>query len=474
MKRNVVLICLDTVRKDYFDRFAVRLSEEANATYEQCRAASAWSSPSHASMLTGTLAHEHGIHTHNKDFSTLAREDTVVGDLTSEGYTALGVSANLFVGPRYGFDTLFDQFTPVTPDVVFQEAWEPLGVEGTGLQRGLNYVRAAHDRGQLGKYTANMAAYQVNRVLKRLPVSLQDKGGAAVSREALKQIAGTDGPFVQFVNFMDAHQPHYPFRGIDDSLHTVPRGWSSADDFYRIKWEINREGRTDDNQEFLDRFEQLYGASVEYLDRLVVAFIERVRDQTNGNTTFVITADHGENLGRESDGYLFEHTSSLSEGLLHVPCVVVDAPVEGTVTVTDTVSHLQLRELLVGLARGELPDITRERIAAEVVGLSPGTVDLTPEEEAYFDRLIRAVYEREHKVVWDSLGNVHTSRLDPSRASWEEPVETETHARVPRWSTEFFAVDAVETKDRARADTANARETVDSFAEARLRDLGYL
>ncbi|AUV82846.1 sulfatase [Salinigranum rubrum] len=472
MKRNVVLICLDTVRKDYFDRFAPRLSAAANVSYEQCRTASAWSTPSHASMLTGTLPHEHGVHTHNRDFSTLAREDTVIGDLTREGYAALGVSANLFVGPRYGFDTLFDRFTPVTPDVVFQDAWEPLDVEGTGVRRGLNYVRAARDRNQLGKYTANVAAHRVNQILKRLPVSFQDKGGAAVSREALGQIRETEGPFVQFVNFMDAHQPHHPFRGIDDSLHAVPRGWTSADDFYRVKWDINREGRVEENREFLDRFEQLYGASVEYLDRLVVDFIDQVRAETDGNTTFVVTADHGENLGGAADGYLFEHTSSLSEGLLHVPCVVVDAPTDDERVVTETVSHLQLRELLVGLARGELPDISRDRIAAEVVGLSPGTVDLTADEEAYFDRMLRAVYEGDRKYVWDSQGNALAYRLDCERPSWQEL--TEEDVRPPEWASAFFPGDITTAKERARDGASEGRETVDSFAEARLRDLGYL
>jgi arylsulfatase A-like enzyme len=424
-------------------------------------------------MLTGTLPHEHGIHTHNKDFTTLARANTVLGDLGNEGYTSLGVSANLFAGPRYGFDGLFDRFVAVDPDVLFQEAWGPLDVEGTGVRRSLDYVRAAHERRQLARYTANLAAYRVNKLLGDLPVGpLRDKGGATVAREALRQIRATDGPFVQFVNFMDAHQPHYPFRGIDDSLHAVPRGWNSADDFYRIKWDINRDGRVEENEEFLDRFEQLYGASVEYLDRVVHEFIERVRRETGGNTTFVITADHGENLAREADDYLFEHTSSLSEALLHVPCVVVDAPVEEPRSVTDRVSHLGLRELLVGLAAGELPDLTGAPVTAEVVGLSPGSVDLTPEEETYFDRMLRAVYRGERKYVWDSLGNVHAYRLDPDRPSWQELVDES--AGLPDWAAACFPDDVTGAKERAQRGATGNGGNVDPFAEARLRDLGYL
>jgi arylsulfatase A-like enzyme len=473
MNRNVVLVCLDTVRKDYFDRFAPRLAAAANVRYEQCRAASAWSTPSHASMLTGRLPHEHGVHTHNRDFSTLSRADTVMADL--DGYTAIGVSANLFAGPRYGFDTLFDRFTAVDPDVLFQDAWAPLDVDGAGVERYRNYVRAARERGQLGKYAANLAAYRVSQFLGRLPVgSLRDKGAAAATRESLRQIRATEGRFFLFLNLMDAHQPHYPFRGVDRSLHAVPGSWSSADDFYRVKWEVNRDGRIDENREFLDRFEQLYGASVDYLDRVVLEFVERVRAETDGETTFVITADHGENLARPADDDLFEHTSSLSEGLLHVPCVVVDAPVDGSLRVTDYVSHLQLRELLVGLAAGELPDVTRDRVAAEVIGISPGTVELAPDEESYFDRAIRAAYRSDRKYVWDSLGNRLAYRLDPGRPSWQEQVEA--GATIPGWTSAYFDGDVADAKAVARDGprATDRPEAVDAYAEARLRDLGYL
>jgi arylsulfatase A-like enzyme len=314
------------------------------------------------------------------------------------------------------------------------------------------------------------------RVRTRLPLPpLRDKGGTAVAREALRGVRATDGPFFLFVNFMDAHQPHYPFRGIDDSLHDVPRTWSSAEEFYRVKWAINRDGRPDDHREFLDRFEQLYGASVAYLDGVVADFVDRVREATDGNTTFVVTADHGENLARPADDGLFEHTSSLSEGLLHVPCVVLDAPVDGPVRVTDPVSHLALRDLLVGLAAGDLPDVTGRRVAAEVIGLSPGTADFTPDEAAYLDRLIRAAYDADgrRKYVWDSLGTRRAYRLDPGRPSWQAPVEGSP--RPPAWTDEAFAEDAAATKARAVAGAAGDDPTdVDPVAAARLRDLGYL
>ena len=64
-QRNVVVLCLDTLRKDTLDRLARRLSALADVSFENCRAASGWSVPSHASMLTGQLPSEHDVHALN-------------------------------------------------------------------------------------------------------------------------------------------------------------------------------------------------------------------------------------------------------------------------------------------------------------------------------------------------------------------------------------------------------------------------
>jgi len=471
MERNVVVVCLDTVRKDYFDRFATRLSDAATVSYEQCRAASSWSTPSHASMLTGELPTAHGVHTHNTDFSTLSPAETVFGDLSD--HTAIGVSANFFASPRYGFDELFDRFTAVDPDVLFQEAWDPLDVSADGVERYLAYVRAASERGQLGKYAANFLAYQLGRLVDRLPVTdPRDKGARAIADESLRHIRATDGPFVLFTNFMDAHQPHYPFRGLDDSLYDVAPSWSSAEEFHERKWSINMADGVGDNEAFLDRFTQLYGASVEYLDRAVMDFLDRVRAVTDRETTVVITADHGENLAGPADEHMFEHTSSLSEGLLHVPLVVVNAPVDAPMRVTDYVSHLQLPELVAGLARGDLPDVTRDRVAGEVVGLAPGGADFDADERRYYDRLIRAAYDGDRKYVWDSLGDRTVYELDADRPCWQ--AETATPTEPPAWKSTFFPEPASDVKERCARGEPDRPEAVGQFAETRLRDLGYL
>jgi hypothetical protein len=62
MIRSVALLCLDTVRKDYYDECSTRLRSRAETTLERCYAASGWSMPSHANIFAGELPYEHGIH----------------------------------------------------------------------------------------------------------------------------------------------------------------------------------------------------------------------------------------------------------------------------------------------------------------------------------------------------------------------------------------------------------------------------
>lgn len=79
--RNVVLIVLDTVRKDFFDDYAPRLQEKADNSFDRCYAPSSWTIPSHASMLTGDLPHQHGVHTYNKGFGGIDFDSTFLSDL---------------------------------------------------------------------------------------------------------------------------------------------------------------------------------------------------------------------------------------------------------------------------------------------------------------------------------------------------------------------------------------------------------
>ncbi|MEF8818744.1 MAG: sulfatase-like hydrolase/transferase [Haloferacaceae archaeon] len=467
--RNLVLVCLDAVRKDVFDEYATRLRDRADVEYRQCRAASGWSVPSHASMFTGRLPHQHGIHTFDRDFSTLDRGDTFLDELPD--HRALGASANVYASEAFGFDGLFDAYRSVSPDRRFHEGMdiERWGqeCEETGVARYLAFLRAALGHDRPVRSLANGALVELDRVMADLPFAKPfDDGGRIVAREARRLVDGTPEPFVLFTNFMDVHGPLTPVRAYDDTFHDAPASWSSrAFDGRAVEY-----GELDGIRDDVTHHRSLFNAATEYLDRVVTDLVADIRDRTDRETTVVVTADHGENLGHEADDRLFAHRSGLTEGLLHVPMVVLNAPNAGSErTVVDGyVSHLRLGDLLVGLANGRLPDVTETVIAAERVGFN---VPVDPDARSLRDedRMLRVAYENGTKYQWDSLDNAEQYRFDPDRPSWQTRVTTGVD--VDRFESALFDVPVDVYRRKAEADgTENA---VDGVVAERLADLGY-
>lgn len=475
MTQNVVLIVLDTVRKDTFDRYAPRLERRASTTFDQCRAASSCTVPSHASFMTGELPHQHGVDSFHNDFSRLDRADTFLAALPD--HAALGVSANAFAGSPFGFDTLFDQFVDVTWTRRFQRGMDPVefatktDAEGLGFYTEFAKEALEHDHPLATVANAVLAQADVS-LFSRLPVPTPlDCGTRTLLRRAQRLVEAAEEPFFLFVNLMEAHAPHRNVWGYDQTLHDVPNTWHSIaaiDD-----WDVLLNG-VEPYAEDLANYRKLYAAAVDYLDRTVSAFVDRLLEGTERETTVVVTADHGENLGLPGDGGLFEHKSSLSEGLLHVPLALVNPPPGYPERVDRLFSQLDLGRLLSGLARGETPDVCTERAVAERVGTTIGATVYRPEmteaERRYWSRLLRCTYDGETKVVWDSLGNATEYELDRERPSWEGPVATD--ATVPDWSTQYFDVDA--STYRARVDGDEPATEVDEFTRSRLEELGYL
>ena len=461
MTNSVVLVCLDSVRKDYFDRFAERLTERSDVRYRQCRAASSWSVPSHASMLTGTLPSRHGIHTYNPDYRTLPTADTFLDDLPT--HTTLGVSANVYASHAFGFDTHFDEFVSVSPNKRFPRGLDveefSRVADSEGARYYFQFLRAALGHDHPAASLANGTLAQLSHLADRLPVATPfDDGARAVAREARRLVARTDGPFFLFLNMMDAHVPNRPVRAYDESLYDAPATWSSSD---LPKWDINRAETLDEYETDLGRFRDLYGASIDYLDRVVDSLIDDLERATDEDVTVVVTADHGENLGYDADDGQLGHDSSVSEGLMHVPLCVVNPP-EPTTRDTDAfVSHLSLGDLMAGLGTGETPDVGAERIAGERIG--------TPNLEALADQErwnlgYRCVYEGERKTVCRSDGTVEHHELDHERANWSTVVERDGECDHPAFEGDLAEIVATSASDRS--------ETPDAVTD-RLSRLGY-
>jgi len=462
--RNVVVVVLDSVRKDFFDVYAERIQEESSISCTQCRAASSWSLPSHASMLSGMLPSQHGVHTHSGSFAPLSFEDTFLTNL--DEYTTICVSANAFASDAYEFDKYFDAFVEASETRRFPEGFDPGAITqqiGNGDPRryleGLRQI-ATHDHPI--RSLANAVLGEIDNLTRDHSISQPiDDGAVPVLRATKKQIQATDDPFFAFLNIMDTHIPFRSRRCYDESLYEVPKDWCSDE---KGTWDL----MNTDADEYWRKREALYSAAIEYVDRKVVSFIRWLRDQTDRETTVIVTADHGENHGRDEENGLVNHKSSLSEGLLHVPLEIINPPERGH-WADSYVSHLQLGELVEGITEGELRDISSESIAAESIGLSAGT---DPDENyEYWDRALRCAYKGSEKYVWDSLGGAQKYQVQSSQSSYQE-LASENIEEVPRWATRHFDTEIADYKKKARS--AEEERDIDEATQNRLEKLGYM
>lgn len=485
--RNVVLLCLDTVRKDFFDKHAPRIQALADTTVHEARAASAWSVPAHASMFTGAHPSETDIHSYQLDFSSLDVAETFLDTLPS--HTRVGVSANNYASSAFGFDELFDEYVDVDPASRFSDGLNARYfivddtksrvppykvVEEASLS---HYLQLALGHDHPIQSVANGALFALRKQLADTSIpGLFDDGAELVSREALSLVSDHQEPYFLFLNYMDAHVPLRPLRVYDDDQHSAPNAWSSRElDF----WQINLDGPSTASETDLTHYRDLYAAAIDYLDRRIAAFVKTLSRRSDRETTFLITADHGENLAFESDRNLIDHKCSLTEGLLHVPFLVVNPPGNWEYD-GEYLSHLQLPDLITDLAHDRSPSIREDATfpTAELLGI--GT-DVGPfrntrsEEFEYWNRAIRCAYRDRRKVVWDSQGGCIRYDLDPSRASWQR--RSDAVDEVPAWAAEQFDEPIETTKRRIERDGdlyESPPDPLDPVVRSRLEDTGYL
>lgn len=372
--RNIVLVVLDTVRKDYFDRNAPELQRRASVSFEECRTTANATLPSHASMLTGDLPSEHGIGVGGFDgFDHLDPADTFLGDLPD--YRTAGVSANPHLRSEFGFDELFDGFSSLSPYRRFEGAIDlqkiVTNADHAGVRKYTHFLSECLACEKPLKSILNGGLVKLNELLFDLPVPrLLDDGTDLLTTEATELATDGSEPFFLFLNLMEAHAPHKNTLGYRET--SVPDEWNSGTiDMNDINNNENVAAYTED----IEQFRELYAATIEYLDRKVATMVDRIQRQTERPTTVIVTADHGENLAADRDDHLIGHISSLTESLIHVPLLLINPPSGYEATETAYFSQSRLGELITGLAENRTPAVFDDRIGAECLGADRCTAD---------------------------------------------------------------------------------------------------
>lgn len=463
MPRNVVFICLDSVRLDYFNKYAPRLRNLADIEFSECRAVSSWSVPSHGSFMTGDLPSIHGSHAFNQSYDHLSHSDTFLSEFSE--HVSLGLSANPYASPDFGFDEFFDIFIATRPGKYLPDGmsvdsfgWE---YDESGLQLYLAFIREALRHENPGASLANGIIQKSRNVLKSGPIPrMFDDGAKPISQRLAQEVKDAEQPIFVFANFMEAHEPMEDTLRYSRDLYDTPRGWSSG--------KIDEPDSNKLDKSFIQRYRNLYSAAIDYLDRQISTLVEKLL--TEGNTTVIITADHGDNLGYKTEDRMFGHVGSLSEGLLHVPLIIINPPDHApSGTIDEYVSHLDLPDLLISLANDQWVDISTDIFVAELIG-DTGWIDGTATERSseFWGRTIRTVYRGSTKIEWDSLGDAYRIEFGESPSS---RISKDVIDEPPTWATREF-VDSINDARNAALDAGDEARIPESV-KMRLEDLGY-
>ncbi len=330
---NVLLIVLDTVRAkslsayghtrqtspflDAFTKSAVR--------FDQAFSPAPWTTPSHASMMTGLWPTELEL-SWNQTLDD--REPTVAEVLRDAGYATAGFVANVGnAGRSSGIARGFTHFEDYPISI-----WNVL----RGSKIGDLLVTGPRLRQAMGRHS-----------------SPDRKRSAQVSTEFLAWLDGhgdqQDRPFFAFLNYFDAHNPYEAPPEIEARFGVARQ--SHPIDASPLDWMTWTAGQRDVAL-------RLYEAAIAYQDdQLRQLFAELETRGTLANTLVIITSDHGEEFGEHG---VMRHGNSLYRSSVHVP-LFVSFPnrLQGGRVVSTPVSLRSIAASLTALVPELRPDLFR-------------------------------------------------------------------------------------------------------------------
>jgi len=402
--RNVILVCMDTVRADHlgcygYDRATTPTLDalaERSILFEDASATACWTKPSVPSFLTGTYPVQHGVYSGSSRDEAGTHSDVLPQDATTlaeafheAGYATAAFVKNAQLRRGLGFEQGFDEYVDEAGDAR-EIRW-----------RARDWLDG-HDEEQ---------------------------------------------PFFLYLHFLDAHWP-YP---VPDEYATR---WTDAEQaalFRGRDWRALRAAINDGERELSIAEREgligLYDGALRFIDdQLALLLADLERKGLAENTVVCVISDHGEEFlehGRIGHGH------GLYEGLLRVPWILhvpnrTPRRVTNAVSLTDvfptllSAAHVAPTGTDVGVDRLDRPEAAGAILAEHLEkgsyrqSLRRGTDKLVvlgrpskaAEREAESaSRLPTSGARVEARLERDERGGFSVMRLRPDNGDVDDPVE---------------------------------------------------
>jgi len=466
---NVLLISIDTLRADRVSAYGHdvpttprldRLASEG-ILFARTASVSSFTTPAHASMMTGLFPGVHGAAYQRSNPSAFVIHE-ILPDvpmlaeiLSEEGYETAGFVASPMVGSQFGFNRGFGHFDE-------------------------EYDRLRSGRGRFLSWTLLFRVMRRGGVLHDRDVD-SERGADEVNARALAWWSGreADRPFFMFVHYYDPHAPYEPPAGHDPGGNPDPSLANlDMNALLRREYTLTEKARQD--------VLSLYDAEIHAVDARVGEILDRLEEAGDLERTLVIvTSDHGESFGEHGH---WGHNMFLYEDLLGIPFIVrPPGGLDGGRVVEEVVAQpTDILPTVLSRIGVRPPDGTQGRDLSRYLGAGGA------EPPAGLDSPLLAFADLERNVNWGARWGAHLDRdLASARADrWKyilsstgeeelydletDPGETQNLVRQER-DTLHSMRELLESW-RSTLDPAGARgaPSMDEGVIESLRSLGYV
>jgi len=332
IRPNIVLITLDAARADHFSSYGYgrpttpnldRLSKQG-VLFENALAPSSWTLPSHASMLTGLLPHQHGA-------SAATPVDpgvwTLAEILARNGYTTGGFNGNMLYGEAgWGLGAGFQAYGDYRSSVAYNLS---LTVLGRAVLQPTYQKLFRYDL--LSQRHASDINQNVFSWLRRLPKS---------------------APFFIFVHYFEVHDPYLPPPPFNRRFGLAPDTLVR-----RVSFGRGLQPPRPITREEHEQIVAAYDNALAYCDEQVGQLMQFLaRTPQWSNTIVILTSDHGEAFGEHG---IYGHGRGLHRELLHVPLIISGPSIPAGMRVSHLVRIREIFPTILDFAIGEIHPFRR-------------------------------------------------------------------------------------------------------------------
>ncbi|AFK22090.1 sulfatase-like hydrolase/transferase [Pyrococcus sp. ST04] len=398
---NVIVIVLDTLRRDYGLFLKNSMEQLGFVYYDNAISTSSWTLPSHASIFTGLYPAFHGVHGGtNKDITSLRLGKSLPllsRDLFELGYETILVSANPFITPNFGF-RYFNKFHNIYRTLGWLSENEKNELHRLKLkykvQSRVDLIHALLSTGHVRILLKLIVSYSLNRIGiidRDWPL---DKG-VKKALSVFKSMRPSKIPRFIFVNLMEAHEPYL-----------------KNDPFKQVR-KHNLKTNSKLPEKYLSLWRHAYRMEVQYLKNKLLEILRMLKsNDLFDSSLIIITSDHGQLLGEYNR---IGHGVFLYDELIRVP-LFIHYPIEqldvefdkgSRFDMTKYFSLIKLRKLILDAVKhGYVDEATlfTDTVFSENYGSSINEPPKTEEEKRNLEQLNKyriAIYYNGFKGIFN-------------------------------------------------------------------------